>query len=131
MGPLMPLVLTDVAATTGGSFELVVVENTLFGPSVTTAGLLPGAAIERALAQRRDLDFVLLPAEAVNDDLVFVDDVSADDLAGRLPFPMHLSYDLVDALSECGVRDAECGTDGHSPHSPFRAPHSGVGKGEG
>src|SRR5439155_1636293 len=55
MGPLMPQVLADVAATTGGRFELVVVENTLFGPSVTTAGLLPGAAIERALTNRRDL----------------------------------------------------------------------------
>src|SRR5439155_27065069 len=31
MGPLMPQVLADVAATTGGRFELVVVENTLFG----------------------------------------------------------------------------------------------------
>src|SRR5207237_1480814 len=66
MGPLMPPVLTDVASTTGGCFELIVIENTLSGPSVTTAGLLPGAAVERALADRRDLDFVLLPAEAVN-----------------------------------------------------------------
>src|SRR6266700_3782573 len=88
MGPLMPQVLADVAATTGGRFELVVVENTLFGSSVTTAGLLPGAAIERALSDRRELDFVLLPAEAVNDDLVFVDDVSADQLAERLPCPV-------------------------------------------
>src|SRR2546426_5367991 len=83
MGPLMPQVLADVAATTGGRFELVVVENTLFGSSVTTAGLLPGTAIERALTHRQDLDFVLLPAEAVNDDLVFVDDMRADELAGR------------------------------------------------
>src|SRR5207253_8461793 len=52
MGPLMPQVLADVAATTGGRFELVVVENTLFGPSVTTAGLLPGAAVERAPRDR-------------------------------------------------------------------------------
>src|SRR6266513_213636 len=49
MGSLMPQVLADVAAPTGGRFELVVVENTLFGPSVTTAGLLPGAAVELAL----------------------------------------------------------------------------------
>ena len=103
MGPLMPQVLADVAATTGGCFELVVVENTLFGSSVTTAGLLPGAAVERALAERRDLDFVLLPAEAVNDDLVFVDDVEAHALAARLPMPVRLSYDFVDALVEEGV----------------------------
>jgi len=80
-----------------------VVENTLFGSSVTTAGLLPGAAIERALVDRRDLDFVLLPAEAVNDDLVFVDDVEAHALAERLPMPVRLSYDFVDALAQEGV----------------------------
>src|SRR2546425_1228644 len=111
MGLLMPQVLTDVAATTGGRFELVVVENTLFGPSVTTAGLLPGAAIARALTDRRDLAFVLLPAEAVNDDLVFVDDVRADDLAARVPMPVHLSYDFADVLTECGMRNAGCGMD--------------------
>src|SRR5256886_3666683 len=124
MGPLMPQVLAEVAATTGGRFELVVVENTLFGSSVTTAGLLPGAAIERALSDRGDLDFVLLPAEAVNDDLVFVDDVSADQLAERLPCPVHLSYDFADVLGELGSRNAEVGTGDHS--SAFRVPRSAL-----
>src|SRR5256886_14414266 len=49
MGPLMPQVLAEVAAVTGAQFELVVVENALFGASVTTAGLLPAAAVEGAL----------------------------------------------------------------------------------
>ncbi len=128
MGPLMPQVLTDVAATTGGRFELVVVENTLFGSSVTTAGLLPGAAIERALVDRRDLDFVLLPAEAVNDDLVFVDNLSADELAGRVPMPVHLSYDFADVLGELGSGNAEVGTDDHS--SAFRVPRSALERGQ-
>src|SRR5205807_5098694 len=91
MGPLMPQVLADAATATGGRFELVVVENTLFGRSVTTAGLLPAAAIERALAGRKDLDFVLLPAESTNDDLTFIDDVRAEELAARLPVPAYLS----------------------------------------
>jgi len=98
MGPLMPQVLAEVAALTGAQFELVVVENTLFGPSVTTAGLLPAAAIEAAVRQRGDLDLFLLPAEAVNDDLRFIDNVGAHDLAGRLPRPVRLSYDFVDVL---------------------------------
>ena len=144
MGPLMPQVLADVAATTGGRFELVVVENTLFGSSVTTAGLLPGTDIERALTHRQDLDFVLLPAEAVNDDLVFVDDMRADELAGRVPMPLHLSYDFADVLTECGVRNAECGMDvsastrqvdvqarSRQLNSAFRTPHSALGEGEG
>ena len=98
MGSLMPQVLADVASTTGGAFELIVVENTLFGPSVTTAGLLPAAAIERSLAGRTDLDFLLLPAESTNDDLTFIDDVSAEDLAARLPVPAYLSHDFADVL---------------------------------
>jgi putative radical SAM enzyme (TIGR03279 family) len=98
MGRLMPQVLDGLGAATGGRFELVTVENTLFGPSVTTAGLLPAAAIEAALRARPDLDFVLLPAEAVNDDLRFIDDVDVHDLADRLPSPVRLSYDFVDAL---------------------------------
>jgi len=146
MGPLMPLVLADLAATTGARFELIVVSNTLFGPSVTTAGLLPAGAIERALTDGAgaDLDFVVLPAEAVNDDLRFIDDVTADDLAARLPAPMHLSYDFADVLSECGMRSVECGIDlpassqdvglphrnGHN-HSAFHIPHSALGEGEG
>ncbi len=98
MGPLMPQVLSEAATATRARFELVVVENTLFGPSVTTAGLLPGAAIEAALKDREDLDYALLPAEAVNDDLVFMDDIAAHALAARLPMPIRLSYDFADAL---------------------------------
>src|SRR5438067_9604545 len=131
MGPLMPQVLADATTATGGRFDLIIVENTLFGRSVTTAGLLPAAAIERALAGRKDLDVVLLPAEAVNDDLVFVDDVGADDLAARIPMPMQLSYDFVDVLGECGVRNGECGVSPSTPHSALRTPHHGVGKGAG
>ncbi|HEX4600604.1 MAG TPA: DUF512 domain-containing protein [Gemmatimonadales bacterium] len=102
MGRLLPQVLDALTTTTGAHFELIVVANTLFGPSVTTAGLLPGAAIEAALVERRDLDLALLPAEAVNDDLVFIDDHAADALARRVPMPLRLSYDFADALVEQG-----------------------------
>ncbi len=100
MGVLMPDVLADLAAATGAQFELLVVGNTLFGPSVTTAGLLPATAIAVALAERSDLNLALLPAEAVNDDLVFMDDVDAHDLAARLPMPVRLSYDFADVLAD-------------------------------
>src|SRR2546425_298637 len=131
MGPLMPQALTDVAAVTGARFELVVVENTLFGPSVTTAGLLPASAIEAALEPRGNLDVVWLPAEAVNDDLVFMDDVSADELAARLPMPLKLSYDFADVLSNCGLRIADCGLESAPVESAIANPQSAIGGGEG
>jgi hypothetical protein len=108
-----------------------VVENTLFGPSVTTAGLLPATAIARALAGRTDLAFVLLPAESTNDDLTFIDDVRADDLAARLPMPVRLSYDFADALCELGTRNAERGTDASVSRSAFPLPSSAFGEGPG
>ncbi len=52
MGPLMPVVLTALERATGARFECVSVENTYFGASVTTAGLLPGADLSAALAPR-------------------------------------------------------------------------------
>jgi hypothetical protein len=53
-----------------------------------------------ALRDRRDLDLALLPAESVNDNLLFMDDVEAHDLASQLPMPVRLSYDFADALEE-------------------------------
>jgi putative radical SAM enzyme (TIGR03279 family) len=98
MGPLMPMVLEPLAARSGATFELIPVVNTLFGASVTTAGLLPGTALQQALAGRRDLDLALLPGESVNDDGLFMDSMSLTLLTAAVPMPLRLSYDFVDAL---------------------------------
>ena len=98
MAPLMPLVLDPLTRATGARFELLPVENTLFGPSVTTAGLLPGAAIRDALLARPGLELVLLPGECVNDDGLFIDNLSIGGLGDRLPVEIRLSKDFADAL---------------------------------
>jgi NifB/MoaA-like Fe-S oxidoreductase len=103
MGGLMEHVLQPLTAETGARFEILALENSLYGSSVTTAGLLPGRAIQDALRGRRDLDLALLPAESVNDDLLFMDDLEAHALAAELPMPVRLSYDFADALVEMGV----------------------------
>jgi len=99
MGPLMPQVLAPLAEATGASFELLVLENTLFGPSVTTAGLLPGAAFLAALRDRNDLDLALLPAESINDDGLFMDDVDAHALQAQVPVEIRFSHHFTDALA--------------------------------
>lgn len=98
MGALMPQVLEPLERATGASFELLVVPNTLFGTSVTTAGLLPGAAFLEALRDRRDLDLALLPGESLNDDGLFMDSMRATDLAAQVPVEVRFSKTFVDAL---------------------------------
>jgi NifB/MoaA-like Fe-S oxidoreductase len=102
MSRLMPMVLEPLARVTGARFELLPVVNTLFGASVTTAGLLPGTAVQDALRGRADLDLVLLPGECVNDDGLFMDGMSADLLAAASPVEIRFSKDFADAL-EPGV----------------------------
>ena len=98
MGQLMPMVLEPLARMTGAKLELIPVVNTLFGPTVTTAGLLPGMAMQQALKGRRDLDLVLLPGESVNDDGLFIDNMSFDVLTHSVPVEVRLSRDFTDVL---------------------------------
>jgi len=100
MAPLMPLVLEPLARATGATYELIPVVNPLFGASVTTAGLLPGTALQQALAPRRDLDLALIPGEAVNDDGLFMDGMRFELLAASVPMEVRPSKDFVDALDE-------------------------------
>ncbi len=103
MGALMPQVLEPLERATRASFELLVVENSLFGSSVTTAGLLPGAAFLEALRERTDLDLALLPGESLNDDGLFMDSMRASDLAQQVPVELRFSKTFVDALDAVGA----------------------------
>src|SRR5687768_3633236 len=100
MSRLMPMVLEPLARVTGARFELLPVVNTLFGASVTTAGLLPGTAVQEALRGRADLDLALLPGECVNDDGLFMDGMSADLLAAASPVEIRFSKDFADVLEQ-------------------------------
>lgn len=102
MRAVMPELLGKLAAVTGADFEMIVAENSLFGPGVTTAGLLVGADIRRVLADRGDLAMALIPAETINDDGVFLDDDPFDAVAAALPMPVLASYDFVDVLTPEG-----------------------------
>jgi putative radical SAM enzyme (TIGR03279 family) len=89
MGPVLEPLAARLAAHTGGSFEVLAVRNTMFGATVTTAGLLPGgdmlSALEAAQARGGRLDVVLLPAESLNDDNLFIDSMPLTDLQDAFP----------------------------------------------
>ena len=100
MGRLMPEVLAPLARASGAHFDLIVLENPLFGSSVTTAGLLPGRAFAEALQGRSDLDLALIPGESVNDAGLFLDDLPFEALADLVTMPVRLSKTFVDAAPE-------------------------------
>jgi putative radical SAM enzyme (TIGR03279 family) len=99
MAPLMGELTGRIAAHTGASIEVIQAENSLFGPGVTTAGLLVGADMRRVLAERTDLDLVLIPAETINEDGLFLDDDTFASLRDSLSVPILASYDFVDVLA--------------------------------
>jgi hypothetical protein len=100
MGPLLPMVIAPLAEATGAAFELVAVVNDLFGPRVTTAGLLPATALGAALGQLGGFDLALIPGESVNDNGLLIDSISLAALAAAAPLPVRASRTFVDALSE-------------------------------
>jgi putative radical SAM enzyme (TIGR03279 family) len=101
MGPVLVPLAGRLGAASGGAFRVVAVENGFFGETVTTAGLLAGLDILQTLHAAGPFDAALLPAEALNDDGVFVDDLPLGRLAGALA-PMRLvpAFDLTSALDE-------------------------------
>ncbi len=72
----------------GLDVRLAVAPNTLYGRSVTVAGLLSGNCVYFALKEGSAADLVLLPPDIVNADGVFLDDLSVPDLSARLGSPV-------------------------------------------
>ena len=98
MSGMMPELLEKLTEATGARFDLIVTENSLFGPTTTTAGLLVGADIRRALSKRDDLDIALIPAECINDNGLFLDEESFLTVREEMPMPVFPSYDFIDVL---------------------------------
>lgn len=98
MAPLMKPLLESLREVSGAEFELIAAENSLFGPTITTAGLLVGRDIISALSERHDLDIALIPAETINEDRVFLDDYTLESVRESLPMPIFPSYDFIDVL---------------------------------
>ncbi|HJQ52537.1 MAG TPA: DUF512 domain-containing protein [Gemmatimonadaceae bacterium] len=98
MASLMEPLLRQLHEASGAHFELIVAENSLFGRTITTAGLLVGRDILSALTDRHDLDIALIPAETINEDRIFLDDLTLDAVRDALPMPVYPSYDFIDVL---------------------------------
>ncbi len=75
--------------------ELVVVPNDFFGPGVTVSGLLVGRDIVRSLEGHDPVDAVYLPPNVLNDDGLFLDDMTLEKVSEAVGsevflFPEHV-----------------------------------------
>ena len=99
MRPFLDERASALAAATEATVEVVHVENRYFGDTVTIAGLLGGRDIIDALQNTESGDLVVLPAEALNADDIFIDDVPMDDVRKALaPASIYTGYEVTEAL---------------------------------
>lgn len=84
MAAVMKPLMASLAHQTGADVQLIGVVNTMYGETVTTAGLLPGRDIARAI-KHSGCDIALIPAESLNDNDAFVDDFTLADMQLHLP----------------------------------------------
>lgn len=85
MRPHLASLAGEIAGSTGASVTTVAAPNSIYGPMVTTAGLLAGADHARALEPFRDFDLALFSRSALNDQDLFLDDLSLSDLRQGMP----------------------------------------------
>ncbi|KPJ83457.1 MAG: hypothetical protein AMS19_04460 [Gemmatimonas sp. SG8_23] len=99
MAPFLRELEPALRAATGADIDVVEVANEYFGPSVTIAGLLAGDDILRTLGEGREGDLIVLPAEALNADELFIDNLPLSELRARLaPAEVRTAYEIPEAL---------------------------------
>ena len=104
MAPFIRDLAPQLAASTGAGVEVVQATNRYFGETVTIAGLLGGEDILSALGECRDEDVIVLPAEALNADDTFIDNVLFSDFEQRVGGARVLrGYEITEALTPGAV----------------------------
>ncbi|NLT97935.1 MAG: DUF512 domain-containing protein, partial [Christensenellaceae bacterium] len=74
-------------------------DNLTFGGGVTVAGLLGGRDLLRALKGRELGERLLIPAVALRDDGIFLDDMARSELEEALGVPVFPAADAFDLVS--------------------------------
>lgn len=105
MAPFLRDRIGTISAATGAEVEVVQMINDFYGEIVTTAGLLAGRDIlGRLQPDTRAGDLVLLPAESLNTDRLFIDSLPMSELEDQLrPAQLVTGFEITAALREAAA----------------------------
>jgi len=99
MAPLIESRQPALEGALGVPVEVITVENRFFGPSVTVAGLMAGKDILATVQDSREGDLVMLPAEALNGDDLFIDSTPLSTVVQGLgPALVVTAHQILDGL---------------------------------
>ncbi len=109
-GPLQTFIIEPLKRIENLHIDLIPVRNDFYGPSIEVSGLLTAQDIATQVTQHRSADLVLLPPRVLNDDGLFLDDQTVEDLQKRLKRPCHVYkeelYALPRVLQQFGLVEA-------------------------
>jgi putative radical SAM enzyme (TIGR03279 family) len=90
-----------LASAVGASVQVTGVTNGFYGPSVTVAGLLAGQDLLAAVQDPAPGDLILLPAETLNQDDLFIDSLSLERFREAVaPARVLPAYEVTEALRD-------------------------------
>jgi len=99
MAPFLRERRERLAAGLRAEVEILETRNDFFGESVTVAGLLSGRDMLRRAGGSEEGDIVLIPAESLNGDDLFIDSLSLQDFRDSLaPATVVSGYEITDTL---------------------------------
>jgi putative radical SAM enzyme (TIGR03279 family) len=106
--PILKTVLEKIQRVTGASIRLITAKSSLFGATVTVAGLLAGRDILNAIKGKRLGSLLLIPATSLKDDEgIFLDGLKLADVEAAAGVPVRTVAgfsDLVDVLKDPRTR---------------------------
>ena len=99
MEPFLSELSPRLVAATGGEVKVQSVRNQFYGDTVTVAGLLGGRDLLSAVTDPSEHDLILISAESLNQDDLFIDSVSLTDFRRELsPARVVPGYELTATL---------------------------------
>ncbi len=100
--PVLDSVVGEYARSLGLMVHVVGVDNRFWGDTVTVSGLLTGADLLDAARRVQDeVDCLVLPPNCLNDDDLFLDDMSLSQFRGELEVPVIVgTYQVADSIRE-------------------------------